>query len=179
MAELVCLHVNWDRTALPVRLPDFHELHIGPEPGFPAGRKGLALAGAWRQLSGSTTDGLLLLDGDVAADVLDLAAMRAAIHSQPGVVHTAPVRLWPKSTNRDGWIWGHWGDGPSQVSDPRPWRFSFCFTYVPRAVIEQAVADGLDGWAFPWVDREMSCAARAAGVPVHVVPGCTPKHLHF
>lgn len=179
MAELICLHVNWDRTALPIRLPDFHELHIGPEPGYPAGRKGLQLAGAWRQLAGATTDGLLLLDGDVAVDALDLAAMRHAIHAEPGIVHTAAVRLWPKSTKRAGWIWGHWAREPGQKMTRAPWRFSFCFTYVPRAVIEQALEDGLESWTFPWVDREMSCAARAAAVRVSVVPNCTPKHIHF
>lgn len=179
MAELVCLQVNWDRRALPIRLPDFHQLHIGPEPGYPAGRKGLQLAGAWRQLAGATTSGMLLLDGDVAVDLLDLAAMKAAIHRDPAVVWTAPVRLWPKSTHFSGWVWGHWAREPGQVSSQKPWRFSFCFTYLPRLVIEQAIEDGLEGWTFPWVDREVSCAARAAAVPVRVVPSCTPKHLHF
>lgn len=179
MAELVCLHVNWDRTALPVRLPSFHELHIGPEPGYPAGRKGLQLAGAWRQLAGAATDGMLLLDGDVVIDLLDLAVMKTAISRAPAIVHTAPVRLWPRSTKWAQWAWAHWADEPSQVMDRHPWRFSFCFTYLPRTVIEHAIESGLEGWTFPWVDREVSHVTRGLGCRVSVVEDCTPKHLHF
>ncbi|HMD24756.1 MAG TPA: hypothetical protein VKH61_11690, partial [Streptosporangiaceae bacterium] len=136
MANLVCVRLDWDRTAFPLNIPNFHTIHLGPEASHPFGRKGLALAGAWRQLAQNSPDGMLILDGDVAIDLLDLAAMRAGIHVEPDVVHTAPVRLWPRSMAGESWVWAHWRDDPSQVNVPDPVRFSFCFTYVPAKLIE-------------------------------------------
>jgi hypothetical protein len=179
VAELCCVRVDWDRTALQYKLPLFHSLRIGPEPGFPFGRKGLALAGAWRQLSGRRTDGLLILDGDVAADLIDLAAMRAAIHVEPDAVHTAPVRLWPASTHEASWVWAHWDREMTQEENWAPRRFSFCFTYLPRRLIDASVKAGLETWTFPHVDRLVSAAAEREKIPVRVVKGCAPRHLHF
>jgi hypothetical protein len=179
VAEIVCVRADWDRTAIPLKLPAFHTIHLTPEAAHPFGRKGLALAGAWRQLAGRTTDGMLILDGDVAADLLDLAAMRAAIHVEPAAVHTAPVRLWPASTHQPSWVWAHWDHEMTQEENPAPRRFSFCFTYLPRRLIDSAVRAGLEGWTFPHCDRLMSLQAERDKIPVRVVAGCTPKHLHF
>jgi hypothetical protein len=179
MAELCRVRVDWDRTALPYKLPGFHTLHLGPEPGYPFGRKGAGLLGAWNQLSTPTCDGMLLMDGDVAADLLDLAAMLAAIHVKPDITHVAPVRLWPATTRQDGWVWGHWEDDMTQAPVDNPRRFSFCFTYLPRRLISACARAGMEGWTFPQVDRLVSLECRKQRIPVNVVDGCTPKHLHF
>jgi hypothetical protein len=179
VAELVHVRVDWDRTAIPLKLPAFHTIRIAPEPAHPFGRKGLALAGAWRQLSGNKTDGMLILDGDVAADLIDLAAMRAAIHVKPEVVHTAPVRLWPASTHQPSWVWAHWDREMTQDENPAPRRFSFCFTYLPRALIGACIKAGLETWTFPHVDRLVSAQAEREKIPCEVVDGCSPRHLHF
>jgi hypothetical protein len=180
--RVVFVRVVWDKQAVPFRLPGIRmfDLHVGPEPGYPYGRKGLALLGAWRQLRTEHCTGMVVMDGDVVIDPLDTAVMLETVGRYPDDVWTAPVRLWPASTQRESWVWGHWnGQGPSQQPCADPTFFSFCFTYIPRRVIDQAASMGLDRWTFPGVDRRMSLAARAARVPVRVVDGCTPKHLHY
>jgi hypothetical protein len=181
MAILLCVRVDWDRTALPLPASlRYHHLHIDPEPGYPFGRKGLQLASAWRHLAAPHFDGMLIIDGDVMIDPADHAAMMAAIDAEPGQVHTAPVRIWPASTKRPGWVWSHWADQASQDIDRAGVRwFSFCYTYLPRPLLSRCLADGMAGWQYPGVDMEVSKRAVAAGIPVNIVPGCWPKHLHW
>lgn len=172
----------WNGDAIPFSMPGIRhfDLHLAPEPGYPFGRKGLALLGAWRQLRTDQCSGMLIQDGDVVVDPLDVAAMLETVRGRPELVWTAPVRLWPASTQRTSWVWGHWAAaGPTQQPEPNPTFFSFCYTYLPRRVIDQAARMGLDKWTFPGVDKRMSQAAQAARVPVRVVDGCTPKHLHY
>jgi hypothetical protein len=179
VATLVCVRIDWDRTAIPLKLANFHTVRIGPEPEWPFGRKGAALAGAWRQLAGRDVDGMLILDGDVAVDLLDVAAMRASIHVEPDAVHIAPVRLWPASFKSESWVWGHWNRDPGQ-DITGPWRrFSFCFTYLPRRLIDASLKAGLESWSFPHVDERVSNTAERENIPVRLVEGCSPKHLHF
>lgn len=181
-ARVVFVRVVWDRQAIPLHLPGVRmfDLHIGPEPGWPYGRKGAALAGAWRQLGTRQCTGMLIMDADVAIDPLDASVMLQAIGQAPDVVHTAPIRLWPESTQRPSWVWGHWdADGPSQQLCDAPTSFSFGLTYLPRRAIDRAIRDGLERWTFPGVDGRMSRAAAAAGCPVRVTGNCWPKHLHF
>ena len=182
MTRVVFVRVLWDRQPSPLEVPGIRhfDLRVTPEPAWPYGRKGLALLGAWKQLRTRQCTGMLIQDGDVAVDPLDVAVMLQTVGRYPGQVWTAPVRLWPRSTQRDTWVWGHWGAaGPSQQPTPEPTFFSFCFTYLPRRVLEHAERAGMENWTFPGVDRRMSLAARAAGIPVRVVDGCQPKHLHY
>ena len=52
MPDILAVRLNWDRTALDQRLASrFYNLPVSPEPDYPFGRKGHALASAWRQLS--------------------------------------------------------------------------------------------------------------------------------
>jgi hypothetical protein len=181
VAVLLCVRVDWDRTALPLPASlRYHRLRVDPEPGYPFGRKGLQLAAAWRHLAEPHFDGMLVIDGDVMIDPADHAAMMAAIDARPALVHTAPVRIWPASTKRPGWVWSHWAEAASQDIDRRGVRwFSFCYTYLPRALLEACQAAGLEQWQYPGVDMKVSRQAAAAGIPVNVVPGCWPKHLHW
>jgi len=180
--RVVYVRVVWDHQAAPFTMPGIRafDLHIGPEPGHPFGRKGLALAGAWRQLKTGQCAGMVIQDGDVAVDPLDVSVMLGTAFRFPELVWTAPVRLWPASTQRESWVWGHWaGGGPSQDPCPEPTFFSFGLTYLPRKVLDKAVAMGLERWHFPGVDRRMSLAAQAAGVKIRVADGCQPKHMHY
>jgi hypothetical protein len=182
--DFVICRVNWDRTAPPFHMPGairWFDLHVGPEPGYPFGRRGLAIAGAWRQLGSRKDAGMLLMDGDVAIDPLDLAAMGDAIAATPAMVLVGPVRLWPASTMRESWVWGHWKapHGPTQDSVERPDRFGFGFTYLPAALLERAIAAGLEGWTFPNVDVRVSDTARRHRIRARVVDHCHPKHLHY
>ena len=180
--QIVFIRVIWNGSAGEFRMPGarWFDLHIGPEPGYPFGRKGLALDGAWRQLRNRQCAGMLILDGDVVIDPADYAAMLEAVHGEPSAVHVAPVRLWPASTMRESWVWGHWcGAGPSQELCLAPSRWSFGFTYLPRRLLYAAHRAGLQKWAFPGVDLRMSQTARNTGIPARVVQECQPKHLHY
>jgi hypothetical protein len=182
--EFVIVRVNWDRTALPFHMPGavrWFDLHVGPEPGRPFGRRGLALQAAWEQLGNKGCCGMLVMDGDVQIDPLDLAAMGDAIAARPRTVLIGPVRLWPASTQRESWVWGHWRSphGPTQEMTPNPNRWSFGFTYLPRRLLEAAARDGLADWSFPNVDVKMSDCATRHRVPARVVEGCHPKHMHY
>lgn len=184
MPEFVICRVNWDRTAPPFHMPGavrWFDLHVGPEPGRPFGRRGLAIAGAWAQLGNRECRGMLMMDGDVAIDPLDLAAMGDAIGQDPAMVLVGPVRLWPASTMRPSWVWGHWtaGPGPTQEMITEPDRWGLGFTYLPRRLLELAAAAGLKQWTFPNVDVRMSDVARRHGIRARVVEDCHPKHLHY
>jgi hypothetical protein len=180
MPEIVCIRVSWDRTAIPLRIRGYHMMHVSPEPEHPFGRKGATLTGAWRQLSTPAAAGMLILDGDVAIDPLDHAAMLTAIHHDPAVVHVAPVRLWPVSTRADGWMWGHGNGRFSADEDPDdPDVFTFCFTYLPKRLIEGCIKAGMPQWTYPNVDRRVQGQAQAMRIPARVVRGASPKHLNF
>lgn len=180
MAEVVCVRMNWDRTAIPFpHARHYYTMHVSPEPDYPFGRKGLVISSAWRQLAGRQAAGLLILDGDVIIDPADHVAMLQAIHEEPGAVHVAPVRIWPVSTKRDVWSWAHWSTGPSQLLDLRPVWFSFCFTYLPRQLLTAANRAGLRKWTYPGVDMRMSECARENNIPARTVTGCWPKHVNY
>ena len=177
--------IIWDahHIQFPLRVTGFNikELHVSPEPGAPFGRKGLALAAAWKQLARPDTAGMLLLDGDVVIDPHDVMMMLLAIHKDPDAVHIGPAKLWPVTMgDAPGWVWGHCRNAEwSQVMTEDPDFFAFNFTYVPRAVIELAVRKNLRDKQFPEVDRFVSRMARESGTRMSVVPDCHPKHMHF
>lgn len=179
MASYVGIRVVWNHSAIPLNLP-FKDVHVFPEPGYPAGRKGLQLAGAWQQLASKHDDGLVLVDGDCVVDPHDIQMMSAAIHEQPAIVHTARAKLWPRSTKLDDWVWAHHNGLRGQDLAPltAPLFWTFCFTYLPRALIEGAVKAGLRDWCYPHVDTKMACTARQMKIPCHLV-NCEPKHLHY
>jgi hypothetical protein len=180
MLGTICIRVIWDRTAIPLPLKGFYSVHVGPEPGYPFGRRGLTLAGAWQQLSCAASLGMLMLDGDVAVDPCDVAIMMQAIGSNPDVVHVAPVKIWPVSTKRGQWVWAHSRDDNSQDDTDEPIGFGFSFTYLPRALIESCIEAGLRSWAYPWTDTNVSKQARELGTRICVVRnGCSPKHLNY
>jgi len=179
MADIVCARFDWDRQSIKLPLARYHAIHIMPEPGYPCGRRGLAMMGAWSQL-GEGCEGMLCLDGDVAIDPVDHDAMFAAIDKEPGAVHVAPVKLWPTSTHLDGWVWGHGQNARFSAKDPsHPDCFTFCFTYLPRCLLELCIKAGMDEWMYPGVDKKVSEVARGFSIPIRVVRNCQPKHVNF
>lgn len=179
MAVMVCARLAWQRQAAGPLLPGFRDLALEPDSVRPFGRKGAAMASAWQQLGHGDADGMLVQDGDVAADPLDLAAMRAAIGGDPLAVWAAAVRLWPGSTGEDSWRWSNWGpDGPGQQLDPAGGirRFTTCFTWLPAAL---AGRPALRRQEFPLVDRWLSAEARRIGLDIRRPERCFPKHLHW
>jgi hypothetical protein len=182
LVEVILVRVDWDRTAIPLgRLPGrWHTLHLAPEPDYPFGRKGLALLRTWQQIQLSKQEaGLVILDGDVAIDPVDYHAMMRAIPKEPGAVHVAPVRLWPKSTQRSDWYWAHHRGEASQEPCDDPTVFSFNFTYLPRALLDACRQAGMAKWTFPTCDSHVTEVAAKMHLPVRVVHDATPKHLHY
>jgi hypothetical protein len=182
MAKPICVKVVWDNQVYPQPLDRrFNILHVNPSDEFPFGRKGLVFANAWKQLNSgpSKGDGLLIMDADVMIDPEDFNAMMMAIEAEPGIVHVAEAKIFPKSTKRASWSWAHWVTEPSQVSDPEPLWFSFNFTWLPKALIEACVKEGMKIWTYPQVDVNVARTAQKTGIKAKVVPGCHPKHMNF
>ena len=179
------LRVIWTahRVAFPLHITGFNikEVQVSPEPAAPFGRKGLVLASAWKQLAKPDTAGVLLLDGDVLVDPHDVMMMLVALTKDPDAVHIGPAKLWPVTMgDAPGWVWGHCRNAEwSQVMTTNPDFFAFNFTYIPRRVVELAIAKGLRTKVFPEVDRHVSRMAREAGIRMHVVEDCHPKHMHY
>lgn len=191
IVNLICVKIAWmGKTIASVEQP-FHVIHVSPEPEHPKGRKGLTMASAWRQMSTADDAGMLVLDSDVAIEPTDLLSMVHHIGSDLGAVWTAPVRLWPRSTHLPSWVWGHrkpLPDGVPQEEALRLWQcdiddpewFTFCFTYLPRRLVEKAIEVGMKDWHYPYVDRNMHLLAKSEGIAVRVVRGgCHPKHINF
>ena len=182
MATILCIRINWNHTAIPLRIADkFFTLEVNPEIEYPLGRKGLCLVRMWQQLAQPDFTGMLLLDGDVAIDPYDYDVMLEAIGKEPELIHTAPVRLWPVSTHVDGWVWGHGIEGRYRQID-RTYQldmFTFCFTYLPRQLIEFCISGGMADWCFPHVDRNVCREAKELGTKVNLVRKATPKHLNY
>lgn len=182
MPEILCLRIDWNHTAIPLRIASrFFTLEFGPEPEYPFGRKGLGLTRSWEQLAKDSIDGMLLLDGDVAIDPYDFEMMLKSIDAYPSDVHTTTVKLWPVSTKYDTWVWGH---GRDEFYTQRDYSdkldmFTFCFTYLPRRLIEYCIESGLAQWQFPLVDKNVCTHAKKLGVPIRIVRAASPKHLNY
>lgn len=189
--NLICVKVAWrGRTVASLEAP-FHVIEVNPEPEHPKGRKGLVLANAWRQMATDVDVGMLLLDGDVVIEPTDFLTMVNHVARDVGAVWTAPARLWPRATQLPSWVWGHRREpvpGATREETLQQWQvdvndpdwFTFCFTFLPRRLVEAAIENGLREWHYPYVDLNMHQLARREGVPVRVVRGdCHPKHVNF
>ena len=191
MAEIICIQAGWNGGAL--KLPPlqyrrgdrlfrakFHKVSVAATDDYPLGRKGLVLARAWEQLGPpAKAEGMLVLDGDVAVDPVMVRQMMDAIDGAPGIVHTAPVKIWPVSTHRQDWVWAHWENRASQhIDDTASW-FSFNFTYLPAALLAACIKRGMKKWIYPAVDANVSRTARAENIEARPVPDCFPVHLHW
>jgi hypothetical protein len=175
------LRIIWNNTPPVTPFMGYRDLHVAPEPEYPFGRKGLALQTAWDELGPSNNAiGMLLLDGDVAIDPHDNRMMHEAIYSDVESIWIAPIRLWPVSHLAPTWLWGHGKDGLfSQEDVPEPNMFSFCFTYLPEALIYKMIGNGLSQWRYPQVDMFTWETAQEFQIPVRKVTDSHPKHMHW
>lgn len=113
----------------------------------------------------------------------DLDAMRAAILYRPTSVHVASHKLWPASTMRQSWVWGHGIMAGPEIIMGQMWQkraewFSLGLTYTPGRLLDLA-APHMPAWVFGQVDSGLSNIARDRGIPGFAVKEARPKHLHF
>lgn len=161
----------------------FHQVNIWPTNEYPFGRKGYTLAYCWEHMIEDHTKGMVILDGDVAVDPIDISFMQQSMVSDPNSIHIGPARIWPKSTNFSQWVWAHRKFG-TVFKDWQTYRTdvdtaSFCFTYLPRTLIEKCIDQGLATWAYPNVDFNVFRVAREESIAFKVVDGCIPKHMNY
>lgn len=162
--------------------PPFRRVNIETSTEYPIGRRGLLLANCWKSLAVKNTSGMLMMDGDIVIDPCDLDGMFQVMKRWSDDVITAPVRIWPVSTQRPTWSWGHrhsydnYKHWQENVSDPD--MFSLSFTYIPRRLIEASMPD-LKDWVYPHVDVGFGEVAKKEGIPVHVADNCWPKHCNY
>jgi len=163
-------------------LPGYHEILVHQTERRPFGRKGNVLAGLWTSLERTGCDGIVINDNDVIIDPHDHRTMMIAVQTDPESVWTAPVKIWPHSTQDKSWSWCH-GEHQgirNQVDTNSPIWFGFGFTFLPARLLDASVAAGLAEWVYPWVDTKVGEMARSMEIGIRVVRnGCTPKHINF
>ena len=109
--------------------------------------------------------------------------MHAHIETDPEAVWVAPHKLWPASTGRGDWVWGHgpWDDTVPVMSQelyaPVEW-FALGFTFTPRGLLEVAWPD-LGAWEYGMIDMGLSRYARQNAIPMRLAILASPKHVHF
>lgn len=174
--------IEWSGNRVQGIKPD-HVIAAIPEPGWPNGRAAAGRAEVWRQLAEQGCEGVIWLDPDIAADPDDLDALAQFVALHPADVVTATVKLWPASTGRATWMYGHrWSeavddlDGQTWHQRPRYWTTSMVWT--PAQLLDLAMPEMPDR---PWhgFDVWLNRLALAHDIPAWAVPDCQPKHLHF
>lgn len=141
------------------------------------------MARAWRDYRDLGAPGVIWMDCDIAADPYDLDSMRSDIQHDETRVYVAPHKLWPGSTHRDSWVWGH---GPMRDDNPRmaqaycakPEWFALGFTYTPARLLNIVLPD-LPAWRFGQIDMSLSRLARENSIEISIVYGVHVKHLHL
>lgn len=181
--SFIFLQICW-RGLAPYGTPNgFTKVDILPSNKYPLGQKGLTLSECWLQMSDNACQGMLILDADVVIDPVDMEAMWSCMVSDPSAIWLAPARLWPKSTGYPSWVWAHrkFGTGMDewQASRTDVDTGSFCFTYIPRALIEICMSNGLNRWIYPNVDDNMFRMARQNEIVFRIAKGCAPKHMNY
>lgn len=176
------IQVEWAGHRIQSLRPD-RVLGVRPAVGRPKGYKGEAMADAWAACRPAGAAGILWMDPDIVADLGDLETMHECIAQIPEAVWVAPHKLWPASTGRQEWVWGHgpWaGTAPGMTQDleRRPGWFAMGFTFTPAELLDLAWAD-LRVWEYGMIDMGLSRYAREAGIPIKVAYGACPRHVHF
>jgi hypothetical protein len=165
-------------------VPGYRQIDINPSEEYPFGRKGMALSRVWEKARETHTKGMLLLDGDVAIDPHDHAAMVEFVRRNNVSVCIGPAKIWPISTNFSTWVWAHRKNGAFNISEWQeyhedPDTFSFCYTYLPERVLTACISAGMEEWTYPNVDYNVVKVTQRLNVPIKVVPNCYPKHMNF
>lgn len=188
--DLLLMRLAWKDQFVGKTLPLFGEYSVYPTNKYPNGQKGLVIANAWENISTPRSDGLVIYDGDVVIDPVDYGTLMDMAATEREAVWTTPARIWPRRTQLPEWVWSHRKEvepdclvtevirqGQIDIDDPD--SFSFCFTYLPRRLIEGTIKKGLKKRAYPGVDKFMWQTAKELGIPVRVAHDCHPKHLNW
>lgn len=141
------------------------------------------MAAAWLTWRLKGAPGVLWLDPDIVADPDDHMAMLERIDYWPDAVWVALHKLWPASTGRAEWCWGH---GRCEAGRPElgqeanvlPGWFAMGMTYTPASLLNHAAGD-LPCWEFGQIDMSLSTMARQLEIPIRVAHRARPKHLHY
>ena len=141
------------------------------------------MAAAWEDWRDRGAAGVIWMDPDIVADPDDLAAITARISYWPAAVWCSLHKLWPASTGRDTWVWGHgrWAEPVPEMTQQAmvmPGWFALGMTYTPAVLLDKVLAD-LPLWPFGAIDMGLSKMARELRVPIRVARECRPKHLHY
>ena len=164
-------------------LPQAQPLYVAPEDGAPKGRKARRMAEWWKENRDSPIPGVIWMDPDIVADPGDVLAMDTAIRNHPEWVHVIPHKLWPASTGRAEWVWGHgrWTRNGPEMSqrnyEAAEW-FSMGFTYTPRDLLDVA-APQMVAWDYGMCDMGLSRIAREQYINARSVYWAEVKHLHY
>lgn len=164
-------------------IPVDQVINVGSPPEFPDNHRAILMADAWQVLRKKGCDGIWWLTCDVALDPDDQIAMIKSINQRPEHVWTGMVKLWPQSTGRDTWMWSHRGGSmgnPVATQDETApvTYFSIDCVWTPAALLDLAMAQ-IEEWPWNHIDVKLSELAIYHRIPVHLVHGCRPKHLHF
>lgn len=174
------LRMNWEQKSPLPNPGQFRDIVLHGTPEWPTGQKGLAIGRAWSVLAKDYTEGLIILDGDVAADPYQIALFGDYITSDPAAVWTAVVKLWAKSTHRATFMYGHGRDGYSRERDVKdPNTFTFCLTYMPGNLVELCLKAGLLNKVYPGVDMFCAEVAQQNEIKVKIAEQVEPVHLHW
>lgn len=116
-------------------------------------------------------------------DPWDAKRMADSIDSMPDSVLVAPHKLWPASTGRLEWVWGHglWQEPHpvmSQVLHYQAEWFAMGFTYTPRKLLDLALPH-MSAWHYGQVDMGLSRLAREHGIDARRLTFCEVKHVHY
>lgn len=176
------VQIEWNGWRIESVRPDV-VARVYPEDGAPKGRKAAQMAVLWRSLRQAGAVGVLWQDPDVVGDPDDFAAMHAHIGQEPSAVHVAAHKLWPASTGRERWSWGFgtWDDPHPVMGQIIPgtlgW-FAMGLTWTPSVLLDLALPH-MPFWEYGQVDMGLSRLAREHRIPIRIVPGAQPRHLHF
>lgn len=174
--------IEWNHWRIESVRPDAI-IRVTPETDAPRGRKAVRMAEYWRSARQNGAIGVLWQDPDIVIDPDDRRSMLAAIGMRPGSIHVATHKLWPASTMRDEWVYGHgvMRDGYpvlGQKWESRAEWFALGYTWTPGELLDLALPH-MPAWVFGQVDSGLSATARQHGIPGYAVAQCRPKHLHF
>jgi hypothetical protein len=126
------------------------------------------------------TDDTVITEWDLAFGPETMAAFTAHIAADPGRVHVAPYRLYPRSTGLPEPVWAHRhaAGGVRWVSegDPECDWFSFGLAYLPLVIVRAYLATRPERTGDSLFSRWHHETA-GARVPVHW--DVRPVHLHY
>jgi hypothetical protein len=124
--------------------------------------------------------GTVIIEWDLAVSFEDKERFTRICEGHPKVVHVAPYRLYPRSTNLPKPVWAHRdaGRNPPWISEYDSWcdLFSFGLVYLPHAIVREYLASEPETTGDTLFSQWHH---RTGHGPVHVHWAVRPVHLHY